>query len=483
MARQLNTTKVNIYTLYMSYLIVAFDELCGIGRDNRLPWHETEAGHADMKHFRRVTHGAAVIMGYRTFQSIGMPLKNRTNIVVTRSHGIELSCQFPDLHIFNSLDLAVRFGKKLESDGITKCFIIGGESIYREYLTWYYPTEIYVTIIPRSSVPYECDRFFPRQLLSHTRYNISSVTGEHGEVYTTYTYNPREESAYLDVFKQVLTHGHHKSDRTKTGTVSIFSPPNLEFSLRDGTIPILTTKQVAVKTCLTELLWFISGSTNTKELEKQGCNIWKGNTSKEFLESRGLSDYEEGDIGPGYGHQWRHAGASYEGMHADYTGKGVDQIANMIKLLQEDPDSRRIMMSAWSVPQLDEMALPPCHVLYQLYTHLGEDGRRYLSGKMYQRSGDSFLGVPFNILSYAALTHMIAHVTGMVADRLIFTYGDYHIYQNHTAQVLEQLTRVPRAFPKVRFSRKVDSIDDFKLEDIEILGYSPHPKISASMAV
>lgn len=293
--------------------------------------------------------------------------------------------------------------------------------------------------------------------------------------------NPEEDN-YLNLFKKVIATGTHRNDRTGAGTISTFGE-RLEFSLKNGVIPVLTTKRVPFKTVAKELLWFISGKTNTKILEAQGVNIWKGNTSKEFLSQRGLP-YEEGDLGPGYGFQWRHAGAVYRGMDHDYHGEGVDQLQNMINSLLRDPFSRRIMMSAWNAADLDRMALPPCHVLFQLYV-TEKDGQRWLSGQLYQRSVDSFIGEPFNIASYALLIHIIAKIVGMQADRLIMTFGDYHIYKNHVDQVNEQLARTPFAFPTLRFTRDLlgESIDSVILDDFELVDYQSHPPIKGIMNI
>lgn len=293
-----------------------------------------------------------------------------------------------------------------------------------------------------------------------------------------------EEEQYLNHLKLVLDKGYDKDDRTGTGTISYFSPPNLEFSLRNGILPVLTTKRVALKSgVIPELLWFISGSTDTRILEGQGCNIWKGNTSKEFLAKRGLT-YKEKDLGPGYGFQWRHSGAQYYGMEHDYTGQGVDQLQFIIDELRANPDSRRMILASWIPSQVGEMALPPCHILYQVYTHM-ENGERYLSASMYQRSADSFLGVPFNISSYSLLTHFIANIVGMKTDRIVFHYGDYHIYKNHIDQVKIQLDRKPREFPRINFLRNLKGTDigDITISDFEVTGYNPHPKIAATMAV
>jgi thymidylate synthase len=294
-----------------------------------------------------------------------------------------------------------------------------------------------------------------------------------------------EEEQYLSLFRRVMSYGHHKNDRTGTGAISLFSPPEMRFSLRNNDLPVLTTKTVALKTgVIPELLWFMRGYTDTKLLEAKGCNIWKGNTSRAFLDSRGLS-YAEKDMGPGYGFQWRHSGAIYHGMNADYTNQGVDQLQQLIDMIRNDPDSRRMVICSWAPPYISQMALPPCHILYQVYTHTDVNGRRHLSAKMYQRSADSFLGVPFNITSYAILTHILAELTGCVPHELVLTFGDYHVYRNHLDQVQQQLSRRPRAFPKIFFKRQLlgTSLDEVTEHDFEIVGYSPYGHITAPMAV
>lgn len=467
----------------MSHLIVAIDEKGGIGLNNDIPWKGTE--HADLRRFRRMTKGGAVIMGYNTFCSIGGPLVDRTNIIVTRGHKEDARLAgHENLVVFDNLDSAVRYGQQFENRTGAKCFIIGGAQIYAEYLRWFTPQEMHVTEVPGD---WGCDvHIRVPDLRSYTSwYTWTEV--EPG--YTVYKHGNKEEECYLDLFRYLLERGTPKTDRTLVGTRSYFSPPNLEFSLLGNTLPVLTTKTVLMKSgVVPELLWFISGSTDTKVLEAKGCNIWKGNTSREFLDSRGLGHYAVGELGPGYGFQWRHAGEPYQGADVEYGG--YDQLQSIVDLLRQDPDSRRILMVSWAPAQIDQMALPPCHVLYQVYTELRDDGdgdgvQRYLSAKMYQRSADSFLGVPFNIASYAILTHILAKLTGMKADRLIMTYGDYHIYNTHVDAVREQLQRSPRPFPKIRFTRdlKGTNIDDVREADFEIVGYNPHPKITAPMAV
>jgi thymidylate synthase len=261
---------------------------------------------------------------------------------------------------------------------------------------------------------------------------------------------------YLDYLRTIKEKGVNKSDRTGTGTKSIFGH-QMRFDLSEG-FPLVTTKKVFTKAIIRELLWFIAGDTNIKYLKDNGVTIWD-----EWADANG-------DLGPVYGHQWRSWGTP--------DGKTIDQLSEIIETLKKNPDSRRIIVSAWNVADLPKMALMPCHCLFQFYV---ADGK--LSCQLYQRSCDSFLGVPFNIASYALLTEMVAHVTGLGVGEFIWTGGDCHIYNNHFDQVDEQLSREPRTLPKLVIKRKVDSIFDFKFEDFEIVGYDPHPSIKAPIAV
>jgi len=285
-----------------------------------------------------------------------------------------------------------------------------------------------------------------------------------------------EEKQYLNLCEKILDQGTRKGDRTGTGTFSMFGA-QMRFNLNDS-FPLLTTKKTFLRGITEELLWFIRGSTNAKELHDKNVRIWDANASRSFLDSRGLHNREEWDLGPVYGFQWRHFGASYKTMHDSYDGQGVDQLKKVIDTIKNNPDDRRMLMVAWNPTDLDEMALPPCHCLCQFYV---ADGR--LSCQLYQRSADMGLGVPFNIASYALLTMMIANVTGLEPGDFVHTLGDAHIYSNHVDQIREQIKREPRPFPKMKIKRKVDSIDDFKMDDFELEGYDPHPVIKMPMAV
>ncbi|KAH0552596.1 thymidylate synthase [Cotesia glomerata] len=286
-----------------------------------------------------------------------------------------------------------------------------------------------------------------------------------------------EEYQYLNLVKRIINEGSKKDDRTGVGTYSIFGT-QMRFSLKNGVFPLLTTKSVFWKGVVEELLWFISGSTNAHKLSEKGVRIWDANSSRKFLDSLGFQNREEGDLGPIYGFQWRHFGAQYTTMHADYTGQGVDQLQNVIDTLRTNPNDRRMIMSAWNPVDIPNMALPPCHCLVQFYVSNGE-----LSCHLYQRSADMGLGVPFNIASYSLLTYMIAHITNLKPGEFVHTMGDCHVYANHIDALKIQYQRKPKPFPTLKITKDVKEIDDFTASDFELIAYNPHPKIAMKMAV
>lgn len=261
---------------------------------------------------------------------------------------------------------------------------------------------------------------------------------------------------YLELLNHVLCNGHEKKDRTGTGTISTFGY-QMRFDLSKG-FPLLTTKKVHLKSIIYELLWFLKGDTNVKYLQDHGVRIWN-----EWADA-------DGDLGHIYGYQWR--------SWPDYHGGHIDQIAQAVKAIRENPDSRRIIVSAWNVADIDNMNLPPCHSMFQFYV---SDGR--LSCQLYQRSADSFLGVPFNIASYALLTMMVAQVCGLQPGEFIHTFGDLHIYTNHLEQVHEQLKRDPRQLPVMNLNPSVKELEDFTYEDFILEGYDPHPPIRGQVSV
>jgi thymidylate synthase len=300
-----------------------------------------------------------------------------------------------------------------------------------------------------------------------------------------------EEYQYLHLIESILENGIWEEGRNGK-TKSIFGA-SMRFSLSDGRIPILTTKKTAWKTCLKELLWFIRGETDNKILKNQGVHIWDGNSTREFLDSRGLTYYPEGILGPIYGYQWRNFNANYNCFSGkrlldhDITDihketlhfKGVDQLQQIINILKDPKQrtSRRLIMTAWNPSQLDKMALPPCHILCQFNVH---DGNK-LSCSMYQRSSDFFLGIPFNIASYSMLTHLIAKHCGLEAYEFIHFMGNCHLYENAIDAAKLQITREPYPFPSLSIKYVKDNIDDYQVDDFVIDGYQHHEQIKVSM--
>jgi len=278
--------------------------------------------------------------------------------------------------------------------------------------------------------------------------------------------------AYLHLLKHVLHEGRDREDRTGTGTRSVFGW-QMRFDLRRS-FPLLTTKKLHVRSIVHELLWFLRGETHVASLQAQGVRIWDEWATAEQCARFGRAP---GDLGPVYGHQWRNFGATRQ-ADGSYARDGVDQIARVVESLRKNPLSRRHIVTGWNPAEADEVALPPCHTLFQLYAQDGE-----LSCQLYQRSGDVFLGVPFNIASYALLTCMLAQVTGLRPGELVHTLGDAHLYRNHFAQAEEQLRRTPRPPPQLRLNPDVKDLFAFRFEDLQLEGYDPHPHIKAEVAV
>jgi thymidylate synthase len=286
-----------------------------------------------------------------------------------------------------------------------------------------------------------------------------------------------EEFQYINLIKDILERGTWEEGRN--GKIKSIFGNMMRFSLKDGKIPILTTKKTAWKTCLKELLWFIRGKTNNKLLQDQGVHIWDANSTRDFLDSRGLQHYDVNELGPIYGHQWRQFNAKWEGDGHDYTGEGVDQLQQIIDALKDPSQrtSRRMIMTAWNPCQLNDMALPPCHVLCQFNVHNGNQ----LSCAMYQRSVDSILGLPFNIASYSMLTHLIAKHCGLEAYEFVHFMGNCHIYEDHVEIIKEQLNREPYPFPKVTITQLRENINDYQVDDFILENYQHHESIKFQM--
>ena len=286
-----------------------------------------------------------------------------------------------------------------------------------------------------------------------------------------------DENQYINLISDILTEGSVEEGRNGT-TITVIGS-SMHFNLADNTIPFMTSKKLAWKTCLKELLWFIKGDTSNERLQQQNVKIWNGNASRDFLDSRGLHHLKENDLGPVYGHQWRFFNAPYENCDTDYTGKGVDQLKYIIETLmdKENRNSRRIILSAWNPCQLNEMALPPCHILAQFNVTCGNK----LSCSLYQRSGDVGLGVPFNIASYSFLTHILAKHCDLEAKEFIHFIGNAHIYDDHVDSLEEQIENEPYDPPNLIISEKKEKIEDYKFEDFIIENYNYHKPIKMKM--
>jgi thymidylate synthase len=429
-----------------------------------LPWKRVSE---DMKWFKDCTTLGdgknAVIMGKNTFASMcHTPLKDRVNIIVSKT----MSTQgiFPDnIIIANRLNSAIN---KAKEAGCKNVFVIGGITLIEEAFKHPELEQIFITTINNEYESKDYVKFnynLPDNM--YLRDIIKLGNNHYVKIYSKEKIIT-DESNYIDLVKDVLVNGESRDDRTGVGTISVFGR---QFTMDiSNSFPLLTTKRVFWRGVAEELLFFISGKTDTKILEAKGVNIWKGNTSREFLDKRGLKHLEEGEYGKSYGYQWRHFGDK------------VDQLQELIDGIKKDPYSRRHYMTAWNPLELDNIPLPACHLSCQFYV---SPKNNKLSCQVYMRSCDIFLGLPFNIASYALLTYMICHLTNLQPDKLSFCLGDSHIYKNHIEQCKEMIDRDLKPLPTLKIKREVKDIDDFKFEDFEIIGYNPHPTIKAEMAV
>ncbi|KAG2703409.1 hypothetical protein I3843_06G127200 [Carya illinoinensis] len=488
-------------------VVVSATREMGIGKDGKLPWNLP----TDLKFFKDITTNTsdpgkknAILMGRKTWESIPVekrPLPGRLNVVLTRSGSFDIATA-ENVLICGSLASALELlAAPPYCLSIEKVFVIGGGQILREALNAPSCDAIHITEIEASI---ECDIFLPTidssvfqpwhssfpVVENNIRYAFTTLVRvrssaveslrQNGDLVfdgnsdspkfevKNFSFLPKmiferhEEYRYLRLVQEIISDGTLKDDRTGTGTLSKFGC-QMRFNLRRS-FPLLTTKKVFWRGVVEELLWFISGSTSAKVLQERGIHIWDGNASRVYLDGIGLIDREEGDLGPVYGFQWRHFGARYTDMHDDYSGQGFDQLLDIIHKIKNNPDDRRIILSAWNPSDLKLMALPPCHMFAQ-------------------RSADMGLGVPFNIASYALLTCMIAHVCDLIPGDFIHVFGDAHVYRTHVRPLQEQLQNPPRPFPILRINPEKKNIDSFVAGDFKLIGYDPHQKIEMKMAV
>ena len=502
-------------TINLISCVANYKNKLAIGRNNGLLFRLKE----DLEFFRKITseslskdsklHKNVLLMGRKTWFSIPRerrPLKNRINLVLTNDKDLLNLSRFPGYSFNPKFDKTVYFLTYKQFVSFYKItnanvFVIGGNQIYNLFLNnskdYLIPSKVYLTEVydykPEKSL--EPDVFMDNlrqnyKLISYSekkRDNSSDLSFRFLE-YRNFPGYKSEENKYLDLAKYVIENGNVRPDRTGVGTTSIFGN-QLHFDISEC-VPLLTTKRVPWKHCIEELLWFMRGDTDAKILQNKGVKIWDGNTSREFLDSRGLYHYEPGILGAGYGWQWRFFGGKYSQAFANTkdldTSKigGFDQLEYVIDLLKTDPFSRRIMMCYWNPPDFEKTALLPCHYSVQFYVE-ERDNQKYLCCLFNMRSNDFLLGNPFNIFSYAVLTYIISMKCDMKPGKLIYSGGDIHIYNNHIEQINEQLSRDPRPLPKLKLNPDVKTkrIQDISIDDFEVIGYFPHPFIKAPMAV
>lgn len=460
------------------HCIVAFCKKFGIGYHGELQWNIPQ----DLAKFNRLTKDGVVVMGRKTYESLPdskRPLPNRLNIVMTRTPRLIGSADVIQLDL-NDL---VSFVKVLSKQRAV--WIIGGQEVYAFFFNHHLlqPTTLWLTSIERS---FDFDRKFPMpsgyKLVHQEKYHDENEDCSCRDLVYRKDNVQSSESQYLDLLRDVMANGSERVDRTGVGTIAVFGR-TMRFDLTAG-FPILTTKFVSFRVVIEELLWFLRGETDSKKLEEKKVDIWKQNTSEDFIKRAAL-DLEAGDVGGMYGYVWRHGGHKYTGPQSRKPGNGTDQLAYVLDTLKNDPFSRRIIMTSNDVTNLETGVLYPCHgLLIQFFVEI-VDGTKYLSCSMTQRSADCFLGLPINIASYATLTKILALKSDMMAKDLIINLNDTHIYNNHIRLVESQLNRSMLPQPWLILSKEVKTkpFEDLTIDDFDLAGYLYHPAMKAPMAV
>jgi dihydrofolate reductase/thymidylate synthase len=481
-------------------VIVAYCKINnGIGMDNKIPWFLKN----DLKNFQQITSKTfkpytknMVVMGRKTWDSIpdkNKPLKNRINVVLTRNKDFRLKHEiesYKDTIVKYDFNDILEVAKLNKDFNISNIFIIGGESLYKKALESENISKIYVTEVYDE---YECETFFPQ--IDKEKYKLSYISNFYSENNIYYRYLEyvnknnesivswvnTEEQQYLDTLHNIITNGIETEDRTGVGTYSLFGE-KFTYNLED-TFPALTTKKIFLRGVFEELMLYLSGKTDNAILNEKDITIWNGNTSREFLDKRGLTHYPEGDMGETYGFNFRHYGSYYGTCNDDYKGSGFDQLEYVLYLIKNDPNSRRIIINLWNPATMNKAALPACLCFYQFYV---DTKHKKLNLQIYIRSSDYFLANNWNTLTGAFLVNMICNLKdiNLSPGKLTVITGDTHIYKNHVEQVKENLLRTPRPFPKLVFKcGSRDSIYDYKYEDVRLIDYCPYKNIKAPMAV
>lgn len=461
----------------------------GVGNNGNLPWPHISG---DMIYFKKITENSIVIMGRKTWESLPekhRPLKNRINIIISNSLNNEDIEKYENTYISKTPEMALVKGTLLNP--YSKIFVIGGGDIYNYYLEKLpnkiidvYVTEIYNT--------YKCDKTIDYQKIKEMfkLIDVSTFQEDNNIHYRFLKYTERlssikewqniEENNYLYMLEDIIINGQKRINRTGTDTLSKFGV-NFTFDLTD-TFPVLTTKRMFVRGIFEELLFYLSGSTNNNKLVEKNVNIWNDNTSREFLDKRGLSNYVVGDMGETYGFNFRHFGADYLGCEHDYSDLGYDQLKNVIDLIKNDPTSRRIIINLWNPSTLDKAALPSCLFCYQFNVDIVNNRLDIL---LNMRSSDFFLANNWNVCTGAFLVHLICNLEdiNLTPGKLHMMCGDTHVYENHLKAANEVLKRKTRPFPKLLVKNKRKRITDFTYDDIELLDYYPYKNIPVKMAI
>jgi len=448
----------------MIHILFSMDEEQGYSKNDQIPWKENN----EWIQFQQITQNQVVIMGHSVFSSYNMSLlSNRIPIIISSDY-ISTKNYYVLPSLADAISFALTFKKLI--------YIIGGKRLIIETLKNYRNVKFHLMIMKGS---YMCDTFW--NSIEWDKFNIIRENQLSNTILRELEgnfYNPADIE-YLKLAQTILQYGTMKSDRTGTGTISMFGQ-QMKFNLQQQ-IPILTTKFIPWKSCISEFLWFLKGQTDVSLLEKEKVHIWTKHSSRDFLDQRQLQHLQEGDIGAGYGFQWRHFGANYIDCKDTYNDQGIDQITNLIKMLQNDPNSRRIFMSSWNPSDLNKMALPPCHVSCQFYI----TDNKYISCHLYQRSMDLFLGAPWNILSYSVFTYLLGKLCNYEPYELIISIGDCHIYKDHIPLIQTQFDRLP--YPPSQFivndSVLTKSLDEIVLQDFQLINYQSHDKIIGQMSV
>ena len=479
----------------------------GIGFQNEMPWHLPE----DLAYFKKHTtyteddnETNVLFMGRKTWESIPVKkrsFKDRICYIITRNTDYDFKRRvecYDNTFVINKLDDIVDFVSNMK---YIRAWIIGGENIYKQMVNSFNINKIFITeIYTNKGEEYECDTFFPEidtsnfSLTSVSKINESKCKKTGKELYYRYLVYQNDESIekptdlwkssedqYIRTLQNILNNGQETVDRTGVGTLSLFGE-RFEYNLAEG-FPALTTKRIFLRGVFEELMMYLRGQTDNGVLQEKGINIWDGNTSRDFLDSRGLTDYPVGDMGETYGFNFRHFAGNYVNCKESYTdGNGFDQLNYVINLIKNDPHSRRIIINLWNPNTLHKAALPSCLCQYQFYVNAND---KTLNLQIYIRSSDFFLANNWNACTGAFFVHMLCNLEGinLTPGKLVVVTGDTHLYKSHIDGVKENLERLPRPPGMLKIRNKKPSIEDFTWEDMEIIGYYPQKNIRAEMAV